>query len=158
MDQLIVVSFDSVDDARRALGSLRTAEHGGGIAFEDTAIVSRDADGKTHVHNEVSGATETGAAVGGAIGAIVTFAFPVVGLAVGAAVGAAVGSFMHRGVESSFVDEVKDSLPPGKSALFLVVRAGNTAALAAALRPYEGEVIQTTLDPDYEESIRRALQ
>lgn len=158
MNQLVVVTFDNVDAARDALRSLRRLEQEGHVAFEDTAIVSRDPDGTTHVDNEVSGTTETAAVIGGIVGALVTFVFPVVGLAIGAAAGAAVGASLHTGVERSFVDDLKRTLIPGRSALFLVVRSVNPDALAAALRPYEGQVVQTTLSPDLEQTLRDALR
>jgi len=69
MNDLIVVAFDRLEDARTAMRSLRELERAGKVEFEDTAIVERMPDGKTHVRDEVSGATETGAAVGALLGA-----------------------------------------------------------------------------------------
>jgi uncharacterized membrane protein len=157
MSDLIVVAFDRLEDARTAMRELRDLEGNGQVEFEDTALVERAADGSTHVKNELTGATETGAAIGAVVGALVSFFFPVVGLAIGAAGGAAVGAMFKTGVESSFVDEVKEKLSPGRSALFLVVRKGSTDALIAALEPFKGEVIQTTLAPDAAEELRRVL-
>jgi uncharacterized membrane protein len=158
MNQLVVVSFDDVDAARRALASLRDLERRGQMSFEDTAIISRDPDGTTHVRNEASGTTETAALIGGVIGAFAAFVFPVAGIAFGAAAGAAVGASLGTGVEGSFVDEVKAKLTPGRSALFLVTKAVNADALVAALRPFEGEVVQTTLAPDLEQALAEALR
>jgi uncharacterized membrane protein len=157
MSDLIVVAFDHFDDARSAMRELREIEDENQIKFEDTAIVERTSDGKLQVKNELTGATETGAAVGAFVGAFLMFFFPVVGLALGAAGGAAVGSMLKTGVEKSFVDEVKDKLSPGRSALFLVVKQGSADALIAALEPYKGEVIQTNLEADTEEELRRVL-
>ena len=159
MNQLFVIGFDSEDDARSAMKSLRSLESQGNLKFEDTAIVSRDAEGKAHVKNELSGATETGAAIGGLIGLVVAgFLFPVVGLAIGALAGGAIGAVTHSGVEGSFVREVKEQLKPGTSALFLVVKEGSADSLAAALRPYSGNVIQTTVDDDLEQTLKEALR
>jgi uncharacterized membrane protein len=158
VNDLIVVSFDNVDAAHAALGSLRDMERRGLISFEDTAVVSRDPDGATHVRNEASGTTEAAAVIGGFVGALASFVFPVVGIAVGAAAGAAAGAAMGTGVEGSFVDELKQTLTPGRSALFLVVRSANTDALIAALRPFSGDVVQTTLAADAEAQLRAALE
>lgn len=157
MSDLIVVSFENLEDARSAMRGLRDLEGNGQVEFEDTALVERAVDGSVHVKNELTGATETGAAIGALAGAVLSFLFPVVGLAIGAVGGAAVGAMFKTGVESSFVDEVKAKLSPGRSALFLVVRKGSTDAIVAALEPYKGEVIQTTLAPDAEEELRRVL-
>jgi len=157
MNNLIVVAFDQLDDAREAMKRLRDLEHDGQVAFEDTAVVQRAADGRVHVRNEVSGATETGAVVGALIGAVVTFLFPLVGFALGAVAGAAVGASLRTGVEGSFVDEVKERLAPGRSALFLFVRQASSDAVGAALREFRGDVIQTTLPSETEDALRQAL-
>ena len=157
MNQLIVIAFDHFDDAKTAMANLRSLEGQGRISFEDTAIVQRDPDGKAHVRNEVSGTTETAAAVGAVIGGILSFAFPLLGVAIGAALGAAVGAMLDRGVSSTFIDEVKTTLRPGRSALFLVVRQSDADSTIAALRPFKGDVIQTTLDTEAEEALRSAI-
>jgi uncharacterized membrane protein len=109
------------------------------------------------VKNEVSGTTETAAVVGAVIGGLITFVFPPAGMALGAALGAAVGSAMDTGVSGSFIDQVKTTLRPGRSALFLVVKQSDADAVMAALRSYKGDVIQTTLDSEAEEALRAAL-
>jgi uncharacterized membrane protein len=157
MSDLIVVAFDNFDDARSAMRALRKIEDEGQIKFEDSAVVERAPDGKLHVKNELTGATETGAAIGAFVGAFLFFFFPVVGMALGAAGGAAIGAMFKTGVEKSFVAEVKEKLSPGRSALFLVVKAGSTDALIAALEPFKGELIQTNLEADAEEELRRVL-
>jgi uncharacterized membrane protein len=157
MNQLLVVAFDHFDDARTAMASLRSLERAGRIRFEDTAIVERDPDGTAHVKNEVSGTTETATVVGALVGGIVAFAFPLAGIAIGAALGAAIGAALDRGVSADFVDEVKTTLRPGRSAMFLVVRESDADATLAALRPFKGDVIQTTLDSEAEEALRQTL-
>ena len=158
MNQLIVVAFDHFDDARNAMKTLRALERDGRIRFEDTALVERDPDGTAHVRNEVSGTTETAAVIGAVIGGIVTFVFPLAGIVLGAALGAAVGAAMKTGVEGTFVDEVKKTLRPGRSALFLVVKEAQADAVMAALRPFKGDVIQTTLPTETEDALRAALR
>lgn len=158
MNQLIVVAFDHFDDAHNAMKTLRALERDGRIRFEDTALVERDPDGTAHVRNEVSGTTETAAVIGAVIGGIVTFVFPLAGIVLGAALGAAVGAAMKTGVEGTFVDEVKKTLRPGRSALFLVVKEAQADAVMAALRPYKGDVIQTTLPTETEDALRAALR
>ena len=158
MNQLIVVGFDHLDDARNAMKRLRELESDGQIRFEDTAIVERDPDGTARVHNEVSGTTETATLIGAVLGGVVTFVFPPLGAALGAAAGAAVGASLDRGVSRSFVNEVKETLQPGRSALFLVVKETEGDAAVAALRPFTGELIQTTLPEESEEALREALR
>ena len=107
MSQIVVIGFDAEGDAFAALKTLRSIEKEGGIKFEDTAVVSHRADGKMEVKNEASSATEVGAVVGGALGGLVFFMFPVAGIALGAAAGAGVGAMLGTGVDGKFRDEVK---------------------------------------------------
>jgi uncharacterized membrane protein len=158
MNQLLVVAFDHFDDARNAMNSLRDLERQGRIRFEDTAIVERDPDGTAHVKNEVSGTTEAATVIGAVIGGLLSFVFPPAGMAIGAAVGAAAGAALGTGVSGDFVDEVKKTLRPGRSALFLVVKESDSDATLAALRQFRGDVIQTTLPTETEEAVRQALR
>jgi uncharacterized membrane protein len=158
MNQLIVIGLEHVDDARKAMQRLRELERAGRVRFEDTAIIERDLDGKAHVRNEVSGTTETAALIGAALGGVFSFVFPIAGIALGAALGAAIGAAMGTGVSPDFVEDVKNTLTPGRSALFLVVREADADAVTAALRDFEGDLIQTTLDTEAEEALRQALR
>ncbi len=158
MNQLLVVAFDHFDDARNAMTSLRDLERQGRIRFEDTAIVERDPDGTAHVKNEVSGTTEAATVIGAVIGGLLTFVFPPAGVAIGAALGAAAGAALDTGVSGEFVDEVKTTLRPGRSALFLVVKESDADSTLGALRQFRGDVIQTTLPTETEEAVREALR
>jgi uncharacterized membrane protein len=64
---------------------------------------------------------------------------------------------MDTGVSDRFVDEIKETLRPGRSALFLVVRQSDLDATIAALRLFKGDVLQTTLPTEVEEALRQAL-
>jgi uncharacterized membrane protein len=158
MSQVVAISFDTENDARAALGSLRGLEKEGQIHFEDTAIVVHGADGKFAVKNEASSTTETGAVVGGLLGGLLFVVFPIAGIALGAAAGAGIGAAIGGGIDGQFVKEVKEQLPPGRSALFLVIKDANADAAIAALRRYRGEVIQTSLDEDTEQALRDSLK
>ena len=158
MSQLIVITFDNQEDAGKALKSLRQVEKSGRLKLVDTAVVVKDAEGKTHVKNEVSSGTETGAVVGGILGPFLTFAFPLAGIAIGAGAGALIGKMFDTGVDQKFVKDVQAALQPNQSALFLVGDSGDPSAVLAALRSYQGQVYQTTLSTELEEQLRKALE
>jgi uncharacterized membrane protein len=158
MSQVVVVSFDSESDASNALRSLRSLEGTGAIHFEDTAVVTHRTDGTFDVKNEASSTAETGAVVGAVVGGLIFFVFPLAGIALGAAAGAGIGASIGNGVDGKFVQEVKDQLPAGKSALFLIIKDAVADAVIPALRQYHGQVIQTTLDDDVEQAIRDAMK
>jgi uncharacterized membrane protein len=157
MSTLVAITFAAEADASAALGSVRALEREGRIGVEDTAVVSKDADGTVRVRNEVSSGTETGAAVGAILGSLLWFVFPV-GALVGGAVGGLVGRAAAPGVDGRFVKEVETSLAPGGSALFLLLKSGDAGLLIAAMRQYQGTVLQTSLDDEQEAALRQALQ
>jgi uncharacterized membrane protein len=158
MSQIIVVGFASEEDGLAALRSLRSLEQHAGLQLEDTAVVTKDPDGSIHVKNEVASGTETGAVVGAMLGGLLTVVFPVAAIIGGAAIGGLIGRAWRPGIDGAFVKDVTDQLQPGTSALFALVRSGGADSIAAALRQYEGRVIQTSLDPEYEEALREALK
>lgn len=157
MSDLIVMSFDSVATAEEVRGKVRGLQKQGLIALTDAAVISKDADGKINVHNEVSRETKVGAGVGALMGALLTVVFPA-GLLIGAVGGAAVGALVGNGVDKKFVEDVQNSLAPGSSALFIVLKGGDASAIRGVLEPYEGTLIQTTFDTDLEEQLRDALK
>jgi len=157
MSRIVVIGFDSEDDARAALHTLRGVEKQGAIKFDDTAVVSMDEHGKVHVKNEASGAAEVGAAVGGIMGGLLFVVFPIAGIAAGAAVGAGLGAATGHGISGTFRDEIKAELTPGTSALFLQIQEANADIAIASLRQYHGRVIQTSLEAETEEALRAAL-
>jgi uncharacterized membrane protein len=158
MSDLIVMSFNSVATAEEVRDKVRQLQKGGQLALSDAAVITKDADGKVEVKNEVSRETKVGAGVGAVLGAVMSFVFPIAGIVVGTAGGAAVGAMVGNGVDRKFVEDVQNSLTPGSSALFLVLRGGDAAALRGVLEPFEGTLIQTTFDSNLEEQLRDALK
>ena len=76
---------------------------------------------------------------------------------IGALAGAGIGKMAGLGVDKKFIKDVQEAVKPGNSALFLVVRHANFAALRAMLQPHEGSIYQTSVSPEDEETIKRAL-
>lgn len=158
MSNLLVITFEGEETAGEAMANVRAVERAGALGLTDSAVIAKDASGKVHVKNEWSSGTEAGALVGGVIGAMVTFFFPIAGAAVGAGAGAYVGSKLDPGVDGKFVDDVAAGLQPGNSALFLMLKDdSDPTALVSAFGPFKGTVYQTTLSTDFEDSLRRSL-
>jgi uncharacterized membrane protein len=159
---LIVITFDNVDDAEKVVDSLKSGQKQGLINLEDTAYVVKDENNHVTVKNAVDKTVKQAALGGGFLGLFLSFLFfgPIgpLGMAlIGAVGGGAVGKLAKAGVSKSFIDDVGEELGPNTSAVFFVIRSADTAALLATLRQYDGKVLQTTLDSEVEESLKRAV-
>lgn len=158
MTNLIVLTFDSTDEAEEVHKALVQGKKQGLLAIRDAAVVVKDQDGKVHVKNQVSTGTWTATGVGGLLGVLIgAIFFPVGGLILGLAGGALVGRFMNLGVDGKFVKEVQNEIQPGSSALFVLTDADNIGGELAILRNHKGKVLQTNLPSEQEDALRDAL-
>ena len=157
MSQLLVITFDDAEQAVQARETLRDIERAGKLSLDDYAIVVKDPEGKVSVKNVADKGVKWGALGGAILGPLLMFMFPIVGIGLGAAAGALVGKLFGMGVDQKFVKEVSASLKPNGSALFLLGK-GDPAAVIAALRPYQGTLIQTTLPEEMEQQVKDALK
>jgi uncharacterized membrane protein len=104
------------------------------IRIEQVAVISRDVDGRYHVHTTHEGVPIAGGAIwvgplGSAVGTL--FLIPLAGWAIGAGVGARLGYLKENGIGEDFQHQVRDHLQPSTSALFLVIeRADADKAIA----------------------------
>jgi uncharacterized membrane protein len=159
MSDLIVIVFEDMEEAGKLRETLRSAERTDYISLDDSAVVVKDEDGKVHVKNEMDRGVKIGAVGGGLLGLLLaTVFFPIGGLIIGALGGALVGKAFGTGIDKKFVEDVEEQMQPGTSAIFFLIREGNADVAAAALRPYKGKVLQTTLPSEDEEELRRVLK
>jgi uncharacterized membrane protein len=159
MSSVIVITFNNETDASKARSVIRDLQKQGLVGMEDAAVIVKDAQGKIHVKNEVDRDVKIGAGVGGLLGVMLFFLFPIAGLAIGVAGGALVGKLVDAGVDKKFVKDVTESLQPGSSGLIAIMNSFDATALLAAMRPFEGGTLyQTSLDPELEQGLREALK
>jgi len=158
MSELLVVVFDTAEQAMQARLSIKTLEGEGIVKLDDAAVITRTADGKVEVKNQLDSGVAMGALGGGMIGLLLASVFfPIAGILIGAAAGGAIGHFFHKDVDQSFVKEVTAKIEPGKSALFLMINNG-VGMIISAMEPFKGEVLQTTLSTDEVEALKSALK
>ncbi len=158
MSDLIVITFDNVDEAAKVRESLRSIEREGLLRLDDSAVIVREEDGKVHVKDELDRGVKVGAVGGGLLGLFIGFMFfPLGAIVLGVLGGALIGKSADLGISKKFVKEVTESLEPGTSAIFFVIRDGNPNAIVGVLRPYKGEIYQDTLSSEDEETLRRIL-
>lgn len=158
MSDLIVVGFQNKFEAEEALLALRKMEKEHLIDLEDAAIVVKNEKGKVKIkqtNDLVSEGTISGSLWGALIGLL--FLEPLLGLAIGAASGALGGALQDIGVNDSFMKELGQTLQPGCSALFILVRQATMDKVVEELQPLNGKILHTSLSKTDEASLKKAI-
>ncbi|WP_017662318.1 DUF1269 domain-containing protein [Baaleninema simplex] len=158
MSDLIAVAYDDeykAEEVRLALMKLQK-EHL--IELEDAAVVIKDQKGKVKL-NQAINLTAAGAASGGFWGLLIgtLFLSPIFGAAVGAAGGAIGGALSDIGVDDDFMKDLGESMTPGSSALFLLVRKVTPDKVLDDVAQYGGKVLRTSLSKDKEAQLQEVL-
>jgi uncharacterized membrane protein len=159
MSHLIVLTFDDIEQAGKALDSLRQAQRSGNLKIDDAAVIVKQESGNVEIKNQLDTGVKRGAIGGGLVGLLVASVFfPLAGLAIGTIGGALIGKAFGLGVDKKFVNDVADTLKPGTSALFVLGSHGKPDAVIAALSPFQATIYQTTLPTDAVNALHEALE
>lgn len=166
MSELIVVGFDNPENGDRVLTRLARLKREYLIDLEDAVVAIRDPGGEVRIKQSIS-MTGRGASYGALSGALwgtligLLFLNPLAGLAVGGAIGAGTGalsgSLVDYGIDDDFIREIGDTLQPGTSALFLLVRKAQPDKVLADLEGYNGRILRSSLSPEQERKLQIAL-
>lgn len=100
----------------------------------------------------------SGALSGGFWGLLIGLMFlePLLGI-FGAAVGALSGALTDIGIDDNFIRELGDTIEPGTSALFILVRKSTPDKVLDELSKFEGKVLRTSLSHVDEAKLQAAL-
>ncbi len=158
MSDLIVITFDDETGAKKLRDALIEMKKEDLIELDDAAIVIRKQDGQVKV-KQVSNLAGIGALGGAFWGLLIGFLFmmPWLGVAIGALAGAAGGHFIDIGVDDKFIKEVGETIDPGHSALFLLLRDTAPERLTAVLKQSNGKILQTSLSKEEDTKLRAAF-
>src|SRR5436309_8307914 len=160
MATLVAIGYDDQTTADEARSTVQQLESELIIQADQVAAISRDLEGKYHVHTTHGGASAGGgAAWGGFWGMLfgMLFFVPFAGLALGAGMGALFGHLGKKGIDQQFQQQVRDHLKPGTSALFMVIEKATPDKAVAALQQYGGTVIRTSLSDEDTKKLQDAL-
>jgi uncharacterized membrane protein len=161
MATLVAIGYPDQGTAEEARQTVSQLESELIIQADQVAAISRDLEGKYHVHTSHGGASAgAGAWWGGFWGLLfgLLFFIPFAGLAIGAGMGALFGHFGEKGIDKAFQQQVRDYLKPGTSALFMVIEQATPDKAIAALQQYGGTVIKTSLSEEDTKRLQEALQ
>ncbi|OKH50320.1 hypothetical protein NIES2101_20115 [Calothrix sp. HK-06] len=157
MSDLIVIGFKDEFKADEVLIELRKMEREYLIDLEDAAIVVRKREGKVKI-KQTQELVTSGALTGGFWGLLLGMLFLHPFLAIfGAAAGAISGAFTDIGIDDSFIRELGNTIEPGTSALFILVKKSTPDKVLEELSQFEGKVLRTSLSKEDEAKLQAAL-
>ncbi|MBO0747608.1 MAG: DUF1269 domain-containing protein [Acidimicrobiaceae bacterium] len=153
MSDLIVIGYDNPQTARQAYEQVLRLQQDFIVDLRGLAIVDVDADGKTHVDTPRR-MVGTSAAFGALWGLLLGLLFFVPGMVLlGGAIGAILGKLNQSGVNAEFRDRVDHLLEPGHSAVVIMAAKVTEDKFAAAMRPFGGTILQTSLSESDEQEL-----
>ncbi len=159
MSNLVVLAFDTETGAEAMRDDLIQLQKEHIITLEDAAVAIKTQDGKvkTKQVTSLTGAGALGGAFWGLLFGLIFFV-PIFGMVVGAAAGALMGKYSDVGVDDKFIKEVGNTIQPGNSALFLLVRDAVPDKIEEAMKKYKNvKIIKTSLSKEQEEKLRQAF-
>ena len=160
MATLVAIGYPDQGTAEQARQTVYGLEQDLVIQADQVASISRDLEGKYHVHTSHGEASGSGGAVWGGFWGLLfglLFFIPFAGLALGAGMGALFGHLGQKGIDKQFQQQVRDYLKPGTSALFLVIEKVTPDKATAALQQSGGTVIKTSLSDEDTKRLQDAL-
>ncbi|MDJ0507865.1 MAG: DUF1269 domain-containing protein [Crocosphaera sp.] len=158
MSQLVAIACDDEFKAQEVRLTLAKLQKEYLIELEDAAVVIKNDQGKVKL-NQAINLTAAGAASGSFWGLLIGTLFfcPLAGVAVGAASGALNGAISDIGVDDDFMRELGESLPPGSSALFVLIKKATPDKVLQEIAPFGGKVLRTSLSKDDETQLQEVL-
>ncbi len=158
MSTLVAIAYPDFDTAEQVRQELIKATKERLVRLEDAVVVEHESGGKIKLHQAI-GTTGAGAAGGALWGGLIGLIFlaPLLGMAVGAASGAAAGKMTDVGVNDDFLKDLGAKLQPGGAALIALGSTDARDKVIERVKPFGGEVIQTSLSTEEEERLRSAL-
>ena len=157
MSDLIVICFRDEFKADEVLLDLRKLEREYLIDLEDAAIVVRKKDGRVKI-KQTQELVTAGALSGGFWGLLMGLIFfhPMLAF-FGAAVGALSGALTDIGIDDNFIQELGNTIEPGTSAIFVLVRKSTPDKVLDDLSKFEGKVLRTSLSHEDEAQLQAVL-
>lgn len=163
--RLFVLAFGDEQSAFALREVLCELEEESVIEVGDAVVATRNDKGKVRLHQSLP-LVSAGSAVGTFSGMLLGMLLlnPLFGSIAGAAVGAAAAAaFGDVGIDDNFMKELGETLTPGSSALFIVVRKSDPKQidqLLDRLKPFagRGKILQCNMPAENEVLLRNLLE
>ncbi|SEE73069.1 DUF1269 domain-containing protein [Jiangella alba] len=159
MSELIIIGYDDHDTAQKAYEEVQRLQSDFIVDLTGLAVVTVDDDGKQHVDTpgRIVGASAASGALWGALFGLL-FLIPGMGLLLGGAMGALLGKLNKSGIDEAFRNRVDTMLQPGNAAVVIMAAKITEDKFAAAMAPYGGDILKTSLSSQDEEELASELR
>src|SRR5215831_18834551 len=156
MTTLSVLEFNSADGADKALRILERLQQQQLIKLVDAAVVTWPQGSKGPKTKQMVSTVRAGVIGGAFWGFLIGLIFfaPLLGFAVGAAAGAVGGALKDYGIDDNFINQVRDKVKPGTSALFIMKEQAVMDRVVAELKSLNPELISSNLSDEQESRLR----
>ncbi len=162
-NKLLVISFDDPLRAQEFLLAAVRLQKNHDLQLHDAVIIARDADGTSHVR-ETTDVTPVQAGAGAGVWGLLLgtlFGGPIGGLVIGAASaggGALYAKLVDNGVKDETIKQLREAVPPGRTALALLVSHVSVADLQRELTRFPNTaLVETDLPPAAVNAVTEAL-
>jgi len=158
MTEMVVLAFDGVDTADKARNELIDLDRQFLINLDQAVEVVRQPNGQIKIKEEPK-LTGLGALGGGFWGLLVglIFLMPAAGFLVGTVSGAIAGHFAKYGISQEYMNEIREAIQPGQSALFVLAEDVKIDRVVPMLTEFHPRVLRTSLTTEQEAKLKEAF-
>ena len=158
MSELIVIGYNTQEQAETAREALYKLAKEYLIEVEDAVVATAEADGQIKLHQMVNlwAMGASGGAFWGLLAGLL-FLNPLVGVAAGAGAGALAGALSDYGINDGFMKDVSSILQPGQAALFISAKRATSDRVVEEMSKHGGRILRTNLDRSQEQALREAF-
>jgi uncharacterized membrane protein len=160
MEKMIVAVFDDESKAYNGLNAIKNLDRQADITIFAIAVIAKDAEGQVSVRQEADPGpigSLFGTYLGGMIGLLGGPAGMVAGM-LGGSMGGAMSDLDRMGINLEFLNDVGNTLTPGKAAVVASVDEYWTTPLDTAMEPFGGTVFRKLRTEVVDEQIDREIR
>jgi uncharacterized membrane protein len=148
---MLAAVFPDREHGEVILNMLDSMHRAGTVKLVDTAMVTKDDQGKLQIEETKELTTKKGARRGAVIMGSMAILFPptiIASSVVGGAIGAVAGRLRDSGIKNKQMREIAEQLEPGQAVVVALAEDGSEARVQAALQGYEGHLVILAIDEE----------
>jgi uncharacterized membrane protein len=159
--QLMAAVYPDQDHAKVTFDMLHEMHRATNITLVDSAMITKDEEGKIKIEETKELTTRKGARRGAIITGILGVIYPpslLGSLLVGGAIGGAIGKLRDTGIKNPQLKEIAERLEPGKAAVVALAEDWSSPKVQQALAGYEGTLVIEVFSEEELKELFKAAQ